>query len=307
MLRRLFLWCSESDWLADTLPDLPFVRRSVKRFVPGEGLDDAVAAGDRLREAGISVVLTRLGEHVHTEEAAAEVTEHYLEVLGRVAGRPGDTEISVKLTQMGLEQSTDRARENLSRLCAAAAGTGRTVWVDMESSEYVDRTLEVYRSVLAEHGDVGICLQAYLRRAARDLEDVLERGGSVRLVKGAYDEPADVAFPDKREVDENFVALATRLLEDVRDRGGRQAIATHDLALVGRVREAASASGVPADAYEIQMLYGIQAEAQRRLASEGHRVRTLISYGAEWFAWYMRRLAERPANVLFVLRNLVGG
>lgn len=306
MLRRFFLWCSESDWMARTLPDLPFVRRSVRRFVPGASLDDALDAGERLRAAGIRMVLTRLGEHVHTEEEATAVTDHYAEVLARLSGREGDGEISVKLTQMGLETSTERARTNLARLCSEAARVGSFVWVDMESSEYTDRTLEVYRGVLQEHPDVGLCLQAYLRRTARDLEEVLDRGGSVRLVKGAYDEPADVAFPDKRDVDENYAALATRLLEHIRGGGKRQVFATHDLSLVERVRASARTSGIPDDAYEIQMLYGIQSEAQRRLAAEGQRVRTLISYGDQWFAWYMRRLAERPANVLFVLRNLFG-
>jgi proline dehydrogenase len=307
MLRRFFLWCSESAWLAEKLPHVPFVRRSVQRFVPGEGLEDALAAVDRLKDHGIASVLTRLGEHVHSEAEAAEVADHYVAVLEREAETGREAEISVKLTQLGLEQSVELALRNLGRLCAEAATRDNFVWVDMEDSSYVDRTLEVYRGARSAHGNVGLCMQAYLRRTAGDLDGVLQVGGSVRLVKGAYDEPADVAFPAKNDVDENYASLASRLLQDVGETGRRQAFATHDLALVERVRAAARAADIAPEAYEIQMLYGIQAEAQRRLAAEGENVRTLISYGSEWFAWYMRRLAERPANVTFVLRNLLSG
>jgi len=307
MLRRFFLWCSESAWLAEKLPHMPFVRRSVQRFVPGEGLDDALGAVDRLRDHGIASVLTRLGEHVHSEAEATEVADHYVAVLEREVETGRDAEISVKLTQLGMEQSTALALRNLFRLCREAATRDNFVWVDMEDSSYVDRTLEVYRGARSEHANVGLCMQAYLRRTAADLEGVLEGGGQVRLVKGAYDEPADVAFPEKSDVDENYASLAERLLDHIGKAGGRQAFATHDLALVERVRTAARATGIAPEAYEIQMLYGIQAEAQRRLSAEGENVRTLISYGSEWFAWYMRRLAERPANVTFVLRNLLSG
>jgi proline dehydrogenase len=305
MLRRFFLWCSESAWLADRLPRMPFVRRSVQRFVPGEKVDDALAAAGRLLEVGIASVLTRLGEHVHSEAEAAEVTDHYLDVLARHSDAGSAPEISVKLTQLGLEVSTELARQELLRLCGEAGRRGNFVWVDMEDSPYVDRTLELYRSARLEHDNVGLCLQAYLRRTAKDLDGVLSVHGTVRLVKGAYDEPAHIAFPNKRDVDENFAALSVRLLEHIRSEGGRQAFATHDLELIERVRAAAKAAGVPPDGYEIQMLYGIQSAAQRRLAAEGQRVRTLISYGDQWFAWYMRRLAERPANVAFVLRSLL--
>ncbi len=307
MLRRFFLWCSESGWLARQLPQMPFVRRSVQRFVPGEKLDDALGAVDRLGEAGLSSVLTRLGEHVHSEEEAAAVAAHYVHVLEQEEATGRAAEISVKLTQLGLEQSTAMALRNLRHLCAEAAHRDNFVWVDMEDSSYVDQTLEVYRGARAEHDNVGLCLQAYLRRTAADLETVLGVHGTVRLVKGAYDEPADVAFPDKADVDENYFSLAVRLLEHIREEGGRQGLATHDVGLLERVRTAARAAGVPPHAYEIQMLYGIQPEAQKRLAAEGEHVRVLVSYGSEWFAWYMRRLAERPANVTFVLRNLLSG
>ncbi len=308
MIRRLLLRASRSDWLADTLPRLGPVRGAVSRFIPGEELDDALEACRGFQRQEVATVLTRLGEHVEDLSEARAVREHYLEVLDRCAGEGLSTEISVKLTQLGLERGREPALENLVALARRAEAAGRRIWVDMEESDRVDATLDVCGRVLERIGTLGVCLQAYLYRTPDDLEKLLEGGATIRLVKGAYDEPADVAFPDRADVDDAFRRLADRLLDqDARSGGRRHAFATHDGRLIRDVRDRARERGVPRGAYEVQMLYGIRRELQQELARDGASVRILISYGPEWFAWYMRRLAERPANLGFLVRNLFGG
>lgn len=308
MIRRFLLWASRNPWLARTLPRLTGVRRAVARFVPGEELDDAVYACRDFEVRGVSTVLTLLGEHVSDPGEARGVRDHYLDVLDRCDSDGLPTEISVKLTQLGLEVDPALALDHLNALVERAEANGRRVWVDMEESEHVAVTLDVYRRALERSSAVAVCLQAYLYRTPDDVEDVLERGGTVRLVKGAYDEPADVAFPDRADVDDAFRRLAGRLLDDDALRGGRRhAFATHDEALIRHVRAEARQREVPQDAFEIQTLYGIRRDLQRRLAGEDASLRVLISYGPAWFPWYMRRLAERPANIWLLLRSLVSG
>lgn len=308
-LRRLFLLAQQNEWLRRRVPESRAVQRAVARFMPGEELDDALEAARRLWESDIASVLTELGENVDTLGKARDERDRYLTTLERARERAADIEISVKLTHLGLDQDPGAAREHVARLAESAAGTGRMVWVDMESSEYVDPTLDLYRDLLPDHRNLAVCLQSYLYRTAEDLEAVLEDGGSVRMVKGAYDEPEDVAFPDKEDVDENFLRLSVRMLESGAETDRRHAFGTHDLELIGRIRREAAGREMPLrerDDFEIQMLYGIRSGAQRRLAREGVPVRTLISYGSEWYPWYMRRLAERPANLWFVVRSVFG-
>lgn len=291
------------------------VRRAVRRFLPGEELADALRAARRLSEDGVGAVLTFLGENVETEDEARGVHDHYLRALDRCLDHPGDPELSVKPTHLGLDLSRGLAREGLSALAAASSRAERTLWIDMESAPYVDPTLELYGELRREGAGVGVCLQSYLYRTEEDLERLLaleegggtgEAVGGVRLVKGAYDEPEDVAFPDRQRVDESFLRLARRTL-DAAGPAFRPAFATHDRRLHREIREEARRRGVEPGDYEFQMLYGIQTEAQRELAGEGEAVRVLISYGSHWFPWYMRRLAERPANVLLVLRQALPG
>lgn len=303
-LRQIFLRASHSDRLAEWLPRLPAVRRAVDRFLPGETLEDALEAARELEERGMASVLTRLGENVGSPEEAEEEARHYLRVLDEVADRGLPGEISVKLTHLGLDLSPTDTRRHLAILAERAREHGSFVWVDMESSDYVDPTLELFRDVRWEHPRVGVCVQAYLHRTPEDVERLLEEGASLRLVKGAYDEPPTVALQKKSAVDAAFLRLARRMLRAARDRGTRQTFGTHDPRMIRGVREAADELDVPADLYEIQMLYGIRNRALARLADEGHRCRVLISYGEDWFPWYMRRLAERPANVWFVVRSL---
>jgi proline dehydrogenase len=307
-LRTALLWASRNGWLRANVPHWRFVRRATRRFMPGEDLDAALAAAARFQADGIGVWLTHLGENLTSLDEAQAVTEHYVEALRRVAQADLRAEISVKPTQLGLDLDEPATLAHARRLAAAQAEAGGMLWLDMEDHTYVDRTLALVRTLRDEGATVGVCLQAYLRRTAADLEALAGSGIGVRLVKGAYAEPASVAFPAKRDVDLNFLALAARMLELSRGRGGlRAAFATHDVALLERIAALAEASGISRAGYEIGMLYGIRAADQRRLAREGHDVRDLVAYGTAWYPWYVRRLAERPANVLFVLRQLVPG
>lgn len=301
--RNLLLWGSRSQALRAMLPRYDFLRRAVTRFMPGEDIEDALNAAEALKASGIATVVTHLGENLLHEHEAREVALHYHDVLDRIAKRRLDCHISVKLTQLGLDFNTEQCASYLLDIVRHAHELGNVVWVDMESSQYVDRTLELYKAMRKQYPNVGVCLQSYLYRTRQDLEDLLSLTPSIRLVKGTYAEPSSVVFRRKRLVDENFFALAVRLLEHRRE-GMRVGIATHDIPLVERIAQYVSREGMQKDAFEVQMLYGIRREQQIRLAHEGYRVRVLISYGSFWFPWYMRRLAERPANLLFVMKNI---
>ena len=304
-MRDFFLACSTSPWLRERATRYGFVRRAVSRFMPGEAPSDAIGAGLALRDRSIGSVFTYLGENVSDPTEAQVVTEHYLDLLDRIRKSGLGAEVSVKLTQLGLDLSPELCHSNLKRIIEHADRQS-IVWIDMEASNYVDATLDLYRRARAAYPNVGVCLQAYLYRTAEDLRSLIPLGAAIRLVKGAYKEPADRAFPRKKDVDENYFALAERLLADeARARGVRAAMATHDLALIRRIIEHAESRNLGKSSCEFQMLYGIQREAQWQLAREGWKTIVLIAYGSYWFPWYMRRLAERPANVFFVLRNLL--
>jgi proline dehydrogenase len=308
LMRRVLLAGSESPWLRAQAKRRAFVRRSVARFMPGERLEDALSTADRLRREGIGTIFTRLGEDLTTAAEADEVAEHYARVLDAATAAGLDGGISLKPTQLGLHLDRERCFRHLRGLVERAGVTDRRVWIDMESSDRVDATLELFRRARERSPHVGVCLQAYLHRTPADLEALLPLGPAIRLVKGAYRESPDRALARRRDVDERFFALATHLLgEEARRNGSFLAIATHDPRLIERLRSFLSAHQVPPTAYEFAMLYGIQRPQQTRLAAEGQRLRVLVSYGEHWFPWYMRRLAERPANVWFVARNLVSG
>jgi proline dehydrogenase len=277
----------------------------VRRFLPGEELGAALDAATAFARDGIGSVLTELGEQVTTRAEAGRVRDHYLQVFDRVRQRGLPAHVSVKLTHLGLDVDRAACLENVLGLAARAADARSFLWIDMEESRYVDVTLELFRRARAAHAGVGVCLQAYLRRTPADLEGLLPLGPAIRLVKGAYNEPPDVAFPKKRDVDERYFALAGRLLEHAVRGQARPVFGTHDLGLIARLRQHAAALGTTPGAYEVHMLYGIRAAEQRALTRDGVPVRVLISYGTHWFPWYMRRLAERPANVWFVIRHLV--
>ena len=304
LMRRVLLRGSRSTRLRELLPRFRFVRRAVGRFMPGEEISDALDAAETLRTNGIAAVVTHLGENLSEEAEANEVAGRYLTALKLIRQRELDCQISVKLTQLGLDLGEQSCCEHLNALLRRARELGNFAWIDMEGSPYVDKTLGIYRHAREEFPNVGICLQAYLYRTAADIDALLPLAPSIRLVKGTYAEPADVAFRSKRDVDRNYFELSKRLLVS-RTQNARIAIATHDRGLLRSIDQFALREGITRDSYEIQMLYGIQRESQLQLQRDGFQVRILISYGTFWFPWYMRRLAERPANVLFVLRNIV--
>lgn len=303
MLRATLLWASTNPLLAQKLPRYRFVQRATRRFMPGEELGDALTAAERLAKVGVSATTTLLGENLNSLEEADGVVRHYQGALREIGARGLDAEISVKPTQLGLDFGVDEARKRLAQL---AESTSSLVWMDMEGSEHVDATLDIFRSVKQEQGNVGLCLQSYLHRTADDLEALLPLDPAIRLVKGAYNEPADVAFPKKSDVDRSFVTLTQTLLRARLNGGqGRPVFGTHDPKMIGEANRIAYELGLDKDKYEFAMLFGIQRAEQERLARTGHEVRVLVSYGAAWFPWYMRRLAERPANLWFVAKQLV--
>ena len=306
-MRKVLLAGSTNPWLRNRATRTAFVRRSVSRFMPGEQIDDAIRAAAELKPRGITTILTKLGENLTAVEEAEEVTLHYLDVLDRIATAGLDAEISVKPTQLGLDLDRALCERNLDRLIARAEQRNNFIWIDMEGSPYVDPTLDLFRRTRAKTARIGIALQAYLYRTEKDVESLVPLGARIRIVKGAYLEPSEVAFPRKGDVDANYFKLCTRLLApDARKPGALLHIATHDIPLAGRLAAYIAQQNVPSSAYEFAMLYGIQRGQQMRLASEGRRLRVLISYGEYWFPWYMRRLAERPANVWFVVRTMFG-
>ena len=305
LARNALLAASSSTWLRQRATRAPFVRRAVSRFMPGERLDDAMRAARGQQAQGIATILTHLGENLTRIDEADQVTHHYLDVLENVSAAGVDAHISIKPTQLGLDLDKELCFRNLQRLVDRAAEHGNFVWIDMESSRYVDPTLELFRRTRARSSHIGVALQAYLYRTSHDVESLLPLGAALRLVKGAYLEPPDVAYRKKSDVDENYYKLACRLLdENARQMGTLVHLATHDVRLAARLNAFIDDRGVPNTAYEYAMLYGIQRPLQQRLVASGRRVRVLISYGEDWFAWYMRRLAERPANMWFVARNL---
>jgi proline dehydrogenase len=303
-MRRILLWMAGNGWLRRHLPRLPFARRAVRRFMPGETIEEALDAAEAFREPGIGILLTRLGENLTSLDQAAEVADHYHRVMDLVRARGLDASVSLKLTQIGLDLDAETTYGHLASLTAHAAEGNATLWIDMESSAYVDRSLGLYRRLKADHPNAGICLQAYLRRTPADVHALLPLRPQIRLVKGAYDEPERIAFRRRDEVDAAYQSLSVLMLPHAANGQLRLGLGTHDTELIERVASHARAAGIPITAFEVQMLYGIRMDQQRRLAAEGYVVRDLIAYGEAWYAWYMRRLAERPANVLFALRQL---
>lgn len=262
--------------------------------MPGEDLEAALNAGADFAKAGLGTLFTNLGERIESVEEAMGVRDHYMQVLDAIAQRKLPTHISVKPTHLGMSVDRDVCTRSIIELARKAEGIGSFVWIDMEESYYVDDTLAVFRAARAASEKVGLCLQSYLKRTAADLESLLPLSPAIRLVKGAYREPPEIAFEKKSDTDRSFFELAKRMLTDGR---GLPVLGTHDLKLIEQIRAVGGR-------FEVHMLYGIKSADQRALAASGVTVRVLISYGANWFPWYVRRLAERPANVWFVVRNM---
>lgn len=307
LMRNLLLAGSENRWLREHAARYGFVKRAVRRFMPGESSADALAACRRLAGQGIAALWTHLGENVRDRRDAEAVAREYAQVIDAVAAQGLDAQPSVKLTHLGLDLGEEECYRHLSDLAARAHAVNNRLWIDMESSAYVEPTLRLYRRVKASQPSLGVCLQAYLRRTAADLEALLPLGPSIRLVKGAYREPRDMVFERKADVDAQYLQLAERLLSpEALAAGTFSGLATHDLRLIAQLQALVQRARTPRPSFEFEMLYGIQRAEQRRLAAAGFPVRVLVSYGEFWFPWFMRRLAERPANVWFVVRNVFG-
>jgi proline dehydrogenase len=274
--------------------------------MPGEQLSDAVAASERLRADGLHTLLTLLGENVENSDEAVAVADAYADAVEAIAQAGLSSDLSVKPTHLGLDLGAEVAEAGLRDIVARAGAAGRLVAIDMEASVYVDRTLELYRRLRSDHENVGLCLQAYLHRTEEDLRSLLPLKPMIRLVKGAYREPEDVAWPRKQDVDAAFVARAGELLDAAHyDPATRVAFGTHDEAMIDSVRSMAAERGMERDAFEFQMLYGIRRDLQTRLRQTGYNMRVYIPFGTQWYPYLMRRLAERPANIAFILGNLV--
>ena len=298
-LRAGLLWASGNATLGEHLPRFRAVRKTVERFMPGESAEAGLEAAKRLATEGLPATFTLLGENVTDLSQATAAAGEYLRLLDGIAAMDLDAEISVKLTQLGFDLDRDATMMHMERLADRSATMERTVWIDMESTAYVDGTIELYEALLERFPNSGLCLQAYLRRTWDDVQRLTPASPTVRLVKGAYRESREHAFQSKQLIDESYFRLACHLAASAR----RLALGTHDTDLVARI-EATVARG--RDAFEVAMLYGIRAEEQRRLARNGYTVRTLIAYGPYWYPWFMRRIAEKPVeNTLLALRNLV--
>jgi proline dehydrogenase len=306
MLRRVLYHLSESARARNFVLSHPFARRASRRFVAGETLDEAMAVIDRLADGGYLAILNHLGERITDPKEAEAAVADYLEAVGRLRGRPParDCYVSVKLTQLGLDFDRDLTVSNLRRILGAARHQGTFIRIDMEHSAYVDATLEIIAQMHAEGYDrLGAVIQTYLRRSEADVDRLLRLGVPIRLVKGAYMEPPTIAFPEMRDVNANFLKIQQRLLRDTI----RHAVATHDASLVQAAVNQSKAEAIPADRFEFQFLYGVRRDLQERLRAQGHRVRIYVPYGTHWYPYFMRRMAERPANFFFIIRNLFRG
>lgn len=310
MLRKTLLFLSEREGVKDALLRLPAARHVAGRFVAGESIDEALAAARELEAEGLRVTLDYLGESVRDPEEAARAADAYVESLVRIDGSPVGCTISLKLTQLGLELDETACGEHLERIVHRADELGNFVRIDMESSRHTGATLRLFRRVFPRHRNVGVVIQSYLRRSADDVEELLRLGAPVRLCKGAYNESAPVAYQERDEIDRSFQRLMERLLDAAAAPPEGcvppVALATHDDRLIEAARAYALAREIPRDAFEFQMLYGVRRDYQLQLARAGYHVRVYVPYGTQWYPYFMRRMAERPANLWFVVRAMLG-
>lgn len=296
---------SENKFMKERIPKLGFVRKAVKKFMPGETEEAALDAAAQFSQFGIPSVFTKLGENITQISEADLVRDHYLKLIDKIVERKLDIEISVKLTQLGFDHSEEETYNNFIAIVKKAKEKlGNSVFIDMESSIYTQRTIDFYKKCKKNFENVGLCLQAYLFRTQNDIEELFSINPLIRMVKGAYKEPLSLVFKDKPMVDENFFVCANKLLLQSNQNNIRPVFATHDEKLIKRITQEADRISIKKSAYEFQMLYGIKTSLQKQLAKDGYQFRVLIAYGESWYPWYMRRLAERPANIWFVIKNI---
>ena len=303
MLKQTLLFLSDREDFKNVLMKLPFSRQAAGRFVAGETSAEALAAARALNDAGFRVTLDLLGESVNERAEAEAAAAAYRTSLDEIEASDAVSTISLKLTQLGLDIDEKFCLENILGIVQYAEQLGTFVRIDMESSAHTDRTLRIFHRVFAEHSNVGIVIQSYMRRSEADVRELVRVGAPVRLCKGAYQEPASVAFQQKAEVDASFIRLMRLLL----DGGSSAAIASHDERMIDATLEHVARNGIPDDAFELQMLYGVRRDYQRQLVDNGLNMRIYVPYGSQWYSYLMRRMAERPANLLFGLRAALGG
>ncbi|HXO04303.1 MAG TPA: proline dehydrogenase family protein [Candidatus Sulfotelmatobacter sp.] len=302
-MRSFLLHLSESKRLAPLIMHNGLSRRVARRFVAGETLDDAVEVARKVNGAMQLASLDLLGENVSDEAGARQAAENYLAIFERIEREKLDSNVSLKLTQLGIDLDEGLCQELLEKIIARAAAQGNFVRIDMEGSPYTERTVEITKRVRAKYSAVGTVMQAYLYRTEEDVLELISAGCRLRLCKGAYKEPPDIAFPNKSDVDANYVKLMKLLLPS----GIYHGIATHDPAMIDATKDFAREKKIGREQFEFQMLYGIRTDLQKQLVRDGFRLRIYIPYGTDWFPYFMRRLAERPANLTFFLRNLLSG
>ena len=303
--RSTLLWMSENKWMKRNVPKWWFVRKALKKFMPGESVESALQATQTFVYLGIPTVFTKLGENITSLNEAQSVKEHYLNVINKIAERNLNVELSVKLNQLGFDFSFEETLKNFGEIVAKAkAKLNNTVFIDMEGSNYTQRTIDFYKTAKGKLDNIGLCVQAYLYNTEKVIDELIPIFPSIRLVKGAYKESSEIAFPGKVQVDENYYRLAQKLMNAAKANPIRVIFATHDNQLISKIIEDSKLTGLASSKLEFQMLYGIKPALQKQLAKSGFKVRVLIAYGDSWYPWYMRRLAERPANIWFVIKNI---
>ncbi|MCD4686746.1 MAG: proline dehydrogenase family protein [Anaerolineae bacterium] len=304
MLRSVLLYLSEAVWAKRLVMGVGPVRRSAERFVAGSTVEDAIETARQITARGLEVTLDHLGESVTDEAGARKATQSYLDLLDAIKKSGVRATTSLKLTQLGLDVRKDLCIENVCAILTFARETGNHVTIDMESTAYTDVTLEIFRTLREKFDNVGTVIQSYLYRSEDDMTALAQEGAFVRLCKGAYKEPPNLAFPNKADVDASFVRLTHLFLsEPAREAGAYIGIATHDEKMIDAAKQYVAQHGVPRDTFEFQMLYGIRSRMQEQLRDESYAVRVYVGYGTEWYPFFMRRLAERPANLWFILSN----
>ncbi len=304
--RNLLLWASKNEWMTGHVPNFNFIQKALKRFMPGETPIDAINAARELLKHNIQTTFTHLGENINDLREAEISAQHYVDLIEIINNEKLDNEVSLKLTQIGFDLSFEKTLEFFKEIAQKAKECNNNVFIDIEDSSYVDKTIDFYKLIKEEYDNVGLCLQSYLYRTMDDVKAMIDINPWIRLVKGAYNEPYSIAFKNKKDADENYFTISKYFLEQLQKKDIRIAFATHDLKLQELIKNEAKKYDLPNKIVEFQMLYGIKEREQISLTAQGYNVRTLISYGKLWYQWYMRRLAERPANVGFVLKNMLG-
>lgn len=299
MMRAILLWFSRQKWLKNLFMKFFISRAVVKRFVCGEELEDAIQAVKNLNEKGLIATIDHLGEEVTNWDEAQKAAQFYHEILEAIYKSKVNSNASLKLTQMGLKVDFEKCHDSVEKIVQKSKSFGNFIRIDMEGSDVTGITLDLFYSLRKKYDNVGIVVQTYLYRTEKDVEDILNLKGRIRLCKGAYKEPTSVAFPKKKEVDDNFIKLTKVLLKS----GVYHGIATHDEKLVDFTKKFTQEENISKESFEFQFLYGIRSDLQESLAKEGYNVRVYVPYGTEWYPYFMRRLAERPANLFFLLKN----